>query len=58
MKIFYIYAIKNLIVKEYIEGVDQCFANIQVQRLKGGHFILDDQPEAVGKAMTQFLLGN
>ena len=36
-----------VIIKEYVEGVEQCFDNIQVQRLKGGHFILDEQPEAV-----------
>ena len=44
-----------VIIKEYVEGVEECFTNVQVQRLKGGHFILDEQPEAVGKAMTEFL---
>ena len=47
-----------VIIKEYIEGVEECFSNIQVQRLKGEHFILDERPEEVGNAMTTFLLAD
>jgi len=47
-----------VIIKEYIIGVEDYYSNIQVTRLKGGHFILDEQPEAVGKAMTDFLLAD
>lgn len=45
-----------VIIKEYIVGVENYFSDIQVNRLKGGHFILDEQPEAVGKAIADFLL--
>ena len=37
-----------VIIKEYVEGVDKYFTNVEVQRLKGGYFIVDEQPEAVG----------
>ncbi len=47
-----------VIIKEYIIGVEDYYKDIQVTRLKGGHFILDEQPEAVGKAMTEFLLND
>lgn len=47
-----------VIIKEYVEGVEKCYSNIEVQRIKAGHFIVDEQPEKVGKAMTAFLLTN
>ena len=45
-----------VIIKEYLAGVDKCYSNVQVVHLKGGHFIVDEQPEEVAKAMKEFLL--
>ena len=46
-----------VIIKEYIEGVEAYYSQVTVTKLKGGHFIVDEQPAAVGKAIWQFLLG-
>lgn len=45
-----------VIIKEYIIGIEESYTDVQVTHLKGGHFILDEQPEEVGKAMRTFLL--
>lgn len=44
-----------VIIKEYLLGVEKCYTNVEVIPMKGGHFILDEQPKAVGEAITQFL---
>lgn len=44
-----------VIIKEYIIGVEDYFTQIEVIRIKGGHFIVDEQPEKVGQAITNFL---
>ena len=44
-----------VIIKEYIDGVEDCFSEVDVLRLNGGHFICDEQPEEVGKAIVEFL---
>jgi len=46
-----------VIIKEYVEGVEECYTSISITHLKGGHFIVDEQPEEVGKAIKEFLLG-
>lgn len=43
-----------VIIKEYIIGVETCYENVEVIHVKGGHFILDEQPEVVGKAISKF----
>ncbi len=45
-----------VIIKEYIFGAEDYYSNLEVARLKGGHFIVDEQPEEVAKAMKEFLL--
>lgn len=45
-----------VIIKEYIIGVEKCYEQVEVTQLKGGHFIVDEQPKAVGEAITEFLL--
>ncbi len=47
-----------VIIKEYIYGVEEYFSNIEITQLKGGHFILDEQPEAVGNVIKEYLLKN
>jgi len=44
-----------VIIKEYIVGVEDCFSKVETTLLKGGHFIVDEQPEAVANAITEFL---
>lgn len=46
-----------VIIKEYVLGVEDCFARVEVDYLEGGHFIVDEQPEAVGQSIRAFLLG-
>ena len=46
-----------VIIKEYLYGVEEYFSNIEITRLKGGHFICDEQPEAVGNVIREYLLG-
>ena len=45
-----------VIIKEYLEGVDQFYSQIEVTKLHGGHFILDEQPMEVGEAILDFLI--
>ncbi len=45
-----------VIIKEYVMGVEDCFARVEVDYLNGGHFIVDEQPEEVGNLMRGFLL--
>ena len=47
-----------VIIKEYLIGVETCFSQVEIKHIKGGHFILDEQPEDVGKAMAEFFLSN
>ncbi len=44
-----------VIIKEYLVGVEDCFEQVEITLLKGGHFIVDEQPEAVANAITEFL---
>ena len=45
-----------VIIKEYLIGVEEVFDQVEVIQRKGGHFILDEQPEKVGEVMREFLL--
>lgn len=44
-----------VIIKEYITGVEECFDQVQVVQIKGGHFVVDELPEQVGQAIDHFL---
>lgn len=44
-----------VIIKEYVVGVEECFTEVEVAHLNGGHFIVDEQPQAVAEEMVQFL---
>lgn len=46
-----------VIIKEYIEGVEEFYTDVEIARLKGGHFIVDEQPEEVAEVMKGFLIG-
>ena len=45
-----------VIIKEYLHNVESCYADLEVEKIKGGHFLVDEQPRQVGEAITQFLL--
>ena len=44
-----------VIIKEYLVGIEDCFSNVEVSYLEGGHFILDEMPEEVGVEIKKFL---
>lgn len=44
-----------VIIQEYIFGVEEYFSDLKVTKLNGGHFIVDEQPQAVGEAIQKFL---
>ena len=44
-----------VIIKEYLIGVEDGFHQVETTHLEGGHFIIDEQPEAVGKLIAEFL---
>ena len=45
-----------VIIKEYVLGVEEVYTQVEVDRLKGGHFICDEQPEMVASSIKAFLL--
>ena len=44
-----------VIIKEYLVGAEKFFPDLELVPLEGGHFIVDEQPEAVANAMKKFL---
>ena len=44
-----------VIIKEYLMGADEIFTDLEIKKLKGGHFICDEQPQMVAEAMSSFL---
>ncbi|MEL6675258.1 MAG: alpha/beta hydrolase [Bacteroidota bacterium] len=46
-----------VIIKEYIHGVEDFFEQVEVVEVKAGHFVVDEQPEIVGKEIKAFLAG-
>ena len=45
-----------VIIKEFIEGIDQFYPDVNVSFLNGGHFIVDEQPEEVAHEIIDFLI--
>lgn len=44
-----------VIIKEYLIGAEAFFPTLDIIRLEGGHFIVDEQPEAVARAIGTYL---
>ncbi|MEO0896765.1 MAG: alpha/beta hydrolase [Bacteroidota bacterium] len=44
-----------VIIKEYLFGVDDFFAEVDISRLEGGHFIVDEQPKEVAEIINDYL---
>lgn len=45
-----------VIIKEFILGAEDYYPNLEIARLNGGHFIVDEQPEAVAQEIKGFLM--
>lgn len=45
-----------VIIKEYLYNVESCYSDLVVTKIKGGHFVVDEQPKQVGEAIASFLL--
>ncbi len=45
-----------IIIKEYVLGVENCCTEVEIAYLNGGHFIVDEQPDHVGKEMNAFFM--
>jgi haloacetate dehalogenase len=46
-----------VIIKEYLIGIEDCFIDVTINHIKGGHFIVDEQPMEVGLTMKKFIIG-
>ncbi|MEM6807370.1 MAG: alpha/beta hydrolase [Bacteroidota bacterium] len=44
-----------VIIKEFIIGAEDYYPNLEIARLKGGHFIVDEQPEEVAREIKEFI---
>lgn len=45
-----------VIVPEYFVGVETCFSHLRMVSLEGaGHFLVEERPEAVGRALAEWL---
>ncbi len=47
-----------VIIPEYLEGVDQCFSEVEISHISAGHFVIDEQPQLVGEEIRKFLIGS
>ena len=56
MPSLYIYGNKDrVIIPEYLNHIEDCFDDIRVEQIEAGHFLQEEQPEAVAKYMNAFL---
>lgn len=46
-----------VIIKEYIEGAEEFYPDLSVATIEAGHFVVDEQPEAVAMEIGAFLRG-
>ena len=44
-----------VIIKDYVIGVTACYPKVSVQQIKGGHFVVDEQPAQVAGLISNFL---
>lgn len=44
-----------VIIKEYIHNVENYFSEVEITRLEGGHFIVDEQAKEVGEIICEYL---
>ena len=44
----------QVVIKDYFEGVDACFEEVDIRYVDSGHFVMDEQPEAVASHLRTF----
>lgn len=43
-----------VIIKEYFQGIDNCFKEVSIHSIKSGHFVMDEKPKEVANLLTAF----
>ncbi|WP_097460414.1 alpha/beta fold hydrolase [Mangrovitalea sediminis] len=56
MPALYIYGNKDhVIIPEYLNHAESCFASLRIAQIEAGHFVQEEQPEAVAQQLNAFL---
>jgi pimeloyl-ACP methyl ester carboxylesterase len=56
MPALYIYGNQDrVIIPEYLNHIEDCFDRIDVKQFDAGHFVHEEEPEAVGRLLNEFL---
>lgn len=56
MPSLYIHGTKDMvIIPEFLNHIETCFADIRVKEVDSGHFVMEEQPEEVAKHLNDFL---
>lgn len=56
MPALYIYGNKDpVIIPEYLNHLEDAFENIKVEQIEAGHFVQEEQPDAVARHLGKFL---
>ncbi|MCC5860018.1 MAG: alpha/beta hydrolase [Ectothiorhodospiraceae bacterium] len=57
MPALYVYGNKDpVIIPEYLNHIQDCFAQVRVEQIEAGHFVQEEQPEQVARYLNEFLL--
>ncbi len=57
MPALYVYGNKDpVIIPDYLNHIQDCFKQVQVEQIEAGHFVQEEQPEQVARHLNDFLL--